>query len=452
MEAKMEQTYHNTAKEMKKRTIPKNIRQIGRIEDGLKIYVEDYVKTYMKQLSEEELSENPVAVLVGEYQRTEEGRCVFIYGAIRAEQIWEEDTIVFTEDTWTTIYETIKRYFPEAEIAGWFVCGNDFRGDRAEMLKNTHLDNFAGKDKLLYIYDITEKEEQFYKYEEGTMVTISGYFIYYEKNEEMQGYLIDHKPSKREEIAKEDRAVREFRSHTSIWQEQTNAKSNNKKKKAEGNMAVRRMVYLAGSMLTLVVLAIGMTALRNQEKMKGLEETIHTMKTLFQKEETPKENQDNIFKEGQTIQGGNLTASELDNEKESIETSAPEQKEEGKDNLLQTGDKNGKNQKEETNPTDAPDQTEDLDQTDETSGEKNETSEPVPTDVPKEENAKDTSTSPLTGDDVFIYTVKQGDTLAGICYKLYGTTEKLEFIKTMNQIINEDKIYVGQELVVPNME
>ena len=195
----MEQTYNHKTTD-KKRTIPKNIRQIGKIEDGLKIYVEDYVKTYMKQLSEEELSENPTAVLVGEYQRTQEERSVFIYGAIRLEQIWDADKIVFTEDTWTGVYEMIKKYFPEAEIAGWFVCGNDFRDDRAEMLKNTHLDNFAGKDKLLYLYDITEKEEQFYKYEEGTMIPIPGYFIYYEKNEEMQGYLVDHRPPKKAEI------------------------------------------------------------------------------------------------------------------------------------------------------------------------------------------------------------------------------------------------------------
>ena len=80
-------------------------------------------------------------------------RSVFIYGAIRLEQIWDADKIVFTEDTWTGVYEMIKKYFPEAEIAGWFVCGNDFRDDRAEMLKNTHLDNFAGKDitQLLHI-------------------------------------------------------------------------------------------------------------------------------------------------------------------------------------------------------------------------------------------------------------------------------------------------------------
>ena len=440
----MEQTYNHKTTD-KKRTIPKNIRQIGKIEDGLKIYVEDYVKTYMKQLSEEELSENPTAVLVGEYQRTQEERSVFIYGAIRLEQIWDADKIVFTEDTWTGVYEMIKKYFPEAEIAGWFVCGNDFRDDRAEMLKNTHLDNFAGKDKLLYLYDITEKEEQFYKYEEGTMIPIPGYFIYYEKNEEMQGYLVDHRPPKKAEIFVEDRAVREFRTHTSMWQEQINSEANRKKTKKENAMAIRRIMYLAGSMLTLVVLVIGITAVRNQEKMKGLEETIHNITQSFQKEDDSKKDKNIFGEENENISGGNLTVLQSDKE--------------NKDNLSVEASSSGLQEKDlienssitpnptDITPTNTPSPTETPSPTDIIP-----TNTPSPTEMPEEKETTDTSIPPLTGEDVFIYTVKQGDTLVGICKKLYGSTSKLEFIKNMNQIINEDKIYVCQQIVVPNME
>lgn len=537
----MDQTYNNTGKENVhnttegKRPAPKNIRQIGKIEDGLKIYVEDYVKTYIKQLSESEFSENPIAVLVGEYQRLEEERSVFIYGAIRI-QVWEGDSIVFTEETWTQVYETIKKYFPDAEIAGWFVCGNDFRNTRAEMLKTAHLDNFAGRDKVLYLYDITEKEEQFLKYEEGELIPFSGYFIYYEKNEEMQGYMIDHKQDKREEMFVEDRVVREFRNHTPLRQD--SEEQEKEKEQSSGSQTIRRTMYLAGSMLTLVVLAVGITAVKNQEKVKGLEETIHTITASLNGTSEEEKKGDNIFDSGSggEIQGGNQTASGQDKDKLSVEASTAgitggATDEKGKEtNHSNTGETNPKSDQEEgtsstdknssadpkgetsiePNPTEtlAPTltpvitgtdtiktgegtepqkpETEDhsspdnpktngndlaeketssekennenntnsstVDKNDDTGKNKNDQKEDSGKQDSKEKDATDTSAPPLTGDDVFIYTVKKGDTLVGICYKLYGTIAKMDFIKDMNQIINEDKIYIGQQLVVPNME
>ncbi|MDE7211801.1 MAG: LysM peptidoglycan-binding domain-containing protein [Lachnospiraceae bacterium] len=47
------------------------------------------------------------------------------------------------------------------------------------------------------------------------------------------------------------------------------------------------------------------------------------------------------------------------------------------------------------------------------------------------------------------YTVKPGDTLISICRKLYGNLENLEYIKGLNQLNDENLIYVDQELLVP---
>ena len=48
-----------------------------------------------------------------------------------------------------------------------------------------------------------------------------------------------------------------------------------------------------------------------------------------------------------------------------------------------------------------------------------------------------------------IYTVEAGDTLVGICRKFYGNLEQLEYIKNLNQINDENLIYIDQELVLP---
>ena len=47
------------------------------------------------------------------------------------------------------------------------------------------------------------------------------------------------------------------------------------------------------------------------------------------------------------------------------------------------------------------------------------------------------------------YTVKEGDTLTGICKHVYGSTEKLEELAEVNELENSDDIRVGQKLLLP---
>ena len=55
------------------RQFPKNVRQIGNVSDEPKIYVEDYVDTYLNQLKEKAAKEPVMAVLAGEIV-TQEGQ------------------------------------------------------------------------------------------------------------------------------------------------------------------------------------------------------------------------------------------------------------------------------------------------------------------------------------------------------------------------------------------
>jgi nucleoid-associated protein YgaU len=47
------------------------------------------------------------------------------------------------------------------------------------------------------------------------------------------------------------------------------------------------------------------------------------------------------------------------------------------------------------------------------------------------------------------YVVQQGDSLAGICRKIYQTTDIMARICEANNIENADSIYVGQQLILP---
>lgn len=46
--------------------LPKNIRQIGRPGNQIKIYVEDYVVTYLNQIAQESPQEERLAILLGD--------------------------------------------------------------------------------------------------------------------------------------------------------------------------------------------------------------------------------------------------------------------------------------------------------------------------------------------------------------------------------------------------
>ena len=48
------------------RQIPKNVRQIGNVSDSSKIYIEDFVETFLNQLCEKAENEMQGAFLIGE--------------------------------------------------------------------------------------------------------------------------------------------------------------------------------------------------------------------------------------------------------------------------------------------------------------------------------------------------------------------------------------------------
>ena len=102
--------------------LPKNIRQIGKPGDKTRIYIEDYVVTYINQMTRGSLEEQRLAVLLGKTGSNEGERLVFIDGAVEAENvIVQEDQVVFTSEVWSSLYEEIDRYFHNTEVVGWFI-------------------------------------------------------------------------------------------------------------------------------------------------------------------------------------------------------------------------------------------------------------------------------------------------------------------------------------------
>ena len=126
------------------RSLPRNYRQIG--EPGAKkIYIEDYAFTYINSVAYQTPEDEQAGVLLGEVQKSDEEKCLFIKGVIRAKTPENETKqgIVFNEKIWEKIYAEIEKFFPDLEVVGWFAAMPGITQERFLYLKKLHMDNFS---------------------------------------------------------------------------------------------------------------------------------------------------------------------------------------------------------------------------------------------------------------------------------------------------------------------
>lgn len=97
--------------------LPKNIRQIGERDQVLKLYVEDYVNTYLKQLRPPKGSDLRVGLLLGSREIHEDVPYVFVDGALEMETVTKEgEKVAFTEDAWKKAYQEVENRFPKRTV------------------------------------------------------------------------------------------------------------------------------------------------------------------------------------------------------------------------------------------------------------------------------------------------------------------------------------------------
>jgi LysM repeat protein len=427
--------------------MPKNIRQIGKSNAIKKIYVEDYVMTFIKQLAGGDYSGLKIAVLVGQSIRLENCRNIFITGAVEVKDIDTTGDIIFTNDIWTAIYEDIKKFFVEGEIVGWFLGGPGYLLEDEEKIQKIHVDNFAGQDKVLLTYDNMERDEAFSSFENNKLTKQDGYYIYYEKNEEMQTYMIDCKKNPSQEASYDDRVSREIRT---VLQ--------NKKPTEEENKSVTRLMYAAGTLLAVIILVVGAAILSNYDQMKRMQDTLNyltrnmedlqTMVSDDGSTQTVADSEDNS-----NVEGNTLDYTEIPVDSDSSDT----------DTVSDTGDQSlnvevvpGDVEPLEDSNTDintSEDGTTVEDTGTEEDNDKTASTVDEPTDDISDEDAEqatqEASEDTKVVQEVNYYVVVNGDTLADISYKLYQTYTKVKTIMELNKISDPDLIYVGQKLIVP---
>ena len=242
---------------------PKNIKQIGDMHSNKKIYIEDYVFTYINSIAYEDSDKLRVGVLLGESKKSGGESYVFIKGAVKIEIDEDENRITFSENVWSLIYEDMEKYFHNLEITGWFVTTPDVTLDFMSNLEKIHLDNFAGNMKALYLVNTSEKEEDFYFYEGKCLKKQSGYVCFYERNNDMQEYMLAKRTSKSVDPMVEDDVIHNFRTIIA------------EKKEVAEQKKTMSLMYGISTFMIVVVLVIGINMMNSYEKMRGLDATLN---------------------------------------------------------------------------------------------------------------------------------------------------------------------------------
>lgn len=259
------------------RQLPKNVRQIGNVSDEPKIYVEDYVDTYLNQLKDK-AKEDPVGIaLAGEIMVLDGQPVVYISGAFRLNEVEiNGKEIVLKEDTVKKMEEDHKKYFSGTEIVGWGLIEDGKPMGRNREFGRIHSKYFS-KDQSVFIWkDSMDGEETFYAYKYGELMQMGGHYIFYEKNPAMQNYMI----STRKKIGVtpsevvEDRAAKDFRSAV---REKMEYKEQHQSSK---------FAYITSALLVLIVLVIGITTVNNFDKMKSVQTSLENLSKSMENGQT----------------------------------------------------------------------------------------------------------------------------------------------------------------------
>lgn len=385
---------------------PKNIKQIGDVSSDKKIYIEDYAFTYINSIAYNSPQEEQAGVLLGELAKEGNERCVFVKGVIKAALGDTSDTgIYFNENIWNKIYSDTEKYFPDLSVVGWFAVMPEVTDERMARLKKLHLDNFAGNMKTLYLVDTAEKEEHFYLYENGTLKRQKGYVCFYERNYEMQEYMLERSEKKSCEDASDDRVIRNIRN---VIREKEELKEQRK----SGSF-----MYGVSAFLVVVIIVIGINLMNNYEKMRRLNQSVdNLMNQLEGNERGGQDGDDNGVHDSEasgdiSVDGNAIKVNRLSGDVYPLEENS-------------TSDKTERETVSDNNAA-------------------SETTQAI------SESETDASVSSVKTDSYSMYTVKQGDTLMGICKRYYGTTTKYQEVMQYNGLDDSDMLYIGQQIKLP---
>lgn len=419
---------------------PKNVKQIGNVCDEPKIYVEDYVDTYLNQLKEKTEEGYVGAVLTGEILKMDDQDVVYVAGALKLGDVEVTGTDVrISREAWDRLEEEKKRFFSGQEIVGWCLIGEGQPAGINKGVKRVHERRFK-KDNTIFVWrDAASEEEVFYASKFGDLMQMGGHYIFYEKNPSMQNYMINTRkkigvtPSE----MVEDRAAKNFRSAVKEKMEYKEQRQN------------ARFAYAVSIALVVVVLVIGISTINNYDKMEAVQ---NSLEVLSQSVTGPRAQQ-----AGGEQETGEPKEAGAPGSPEEVETVSREVKADGggKKETAESGSKGDAGESSRSDGGTGKDTGESSGRQD--AGEGSDEQD-AGTDSGSGQGGKSGGNSDLAADAADVqspsgskeyYVVQKGDTLDKISIKIYGTRGYVDAICRMNGLTDGNLIIIGQKLMLP---
>lgn len=384
--------------------LPKNVTQIGESDRSCKIYVEDYVMSYMKQMNRFAEDKEMAVALYGKRAMEQGISYLFVYGACKLDFL-QREVRHLSQAHHQEIERLRRKYFSTCEFVGYLLLNG-------EMIEGIHI------------------------YENSCCHYVKGYACFYEKNDDMLAYMLDNRAeeAKPEYVAREKYEAVEMRmeEQKQICEPRKEAESASSTGEASYKALEKRMSgmrFAAASMLVLLCMISIITI-----QSEGVDGTFFTK-----------------LKRG--LQGAEIGATEDGNPVEAMSDDvintlvAEEQLTEAilQENQAQR-DVVAVQGEEMVNSTPIP--------TEVPTPEPTAVPTPVPTEAPTPEPTQvpmPTATPvPVQSQEVVnAYTIREGDNLIGISIRFLGSDKYVKQICELNHISDPDNIQIGQKILLP---
>ncbi len=470
------------------RGLPKDIKQIGKPDIGERIYVENQVYQYMHPYHG---YEEAAYVLLGRFENYAGKQCVFVEAAICLEEIaFEGEVPVWNDQTWAYIYKQLKHEYDSMVIVGWAL---DIKGQLPNMtakIETLHQNNFGGPHQVLFLMDSLEREETFYCTRNGHLYRRDGFYVYYRKSGEWitdeEGVSVREKAAERmamtaeepgegaekeaepvDTSAKSEEESMGFAERFLRFGEDTSdqtssgggffrGKGSYREQLKEKQQKGWNLSYAYTGLMVAIVCALGATVYQNYQKLGDMEAAIAEMNKDEKKEAeasaiTVETVAGNVEKQQTQPTGTDAAASTGTDETDT--PSGTEISSTGTE-TAETAETTGAKQEEAQTgmaETDAPTETDAPSGTETQAAEEDAGNTEQTADTKAEEGAE---TEAMTEAQTYLkqgyYIVQKGDSLVGICRKIYQTTAMMEKLCEANNIEDMDAIYAGQYLTLPN--
>ena len=408
--------------------LPKNITQIGETNPHCKIYVEDYVISYIRQLNQYAREKGLAVALYGTRKEEGEVTYLFLYGACKLNFLQRECRHL-SQAVCQEAEKQRRKYFPEYVFLGYRLLDG-------EMVEGFHI------------------------CEQNVCRYVEGYAQFYEKNDQMLAFMLDERqgdarpeevPQEKYDMVKkrqeERRALADEKMGHALRRGSTIRREKTASPIRGGRLAVAAgFVLLCGAGIATMGGEGGLDQLRadvrqlmDDMSQKQLPDAVEVMGSSAQVGTIVAEDKlaDAIRKENTAVSPGpeeaqpsdGSDAGQQDGTDSSVHTPQEGTEPDAQPAAGQTAQP--------TQPTEAPTPEPTVQPT------------PEPTIAPTPEPTPEPAQAAAPVAEMVAYIVRRGDTMTDICIRQYGSDARVAEVCALNNIGNPDDIKEGEKIFLP---